>query len=55
MLDCPHCARPGVFNGGAVPDVLLAGNHAEVDKWRRAKQLELTRRLRPDLLKGEDK
>ena len=55
LLEYPQYTRPAVFNGVAVPDVLLSGNHAEVDKWRRAKQLELTRRLRPDLLKGEDK
>lgn len=55
LLEYPQYTRPAVFNGVAVPDVLLSGNHAEVDKWRRAKQLELTRRLRPDLLKDEDK
>ena len=55
LLEYPQYTRPAVFNGVAVPDVLLSGNHAEVDKWRRAKQLELTRKLRPDLLKGEDK
>lgn len=55
LLEYPQYTRPAVFNGVAVPDVLLSGNHAEVDKWRRAQQLELTRKLRPDLLKGEDK
>ncbi len=55
LLEYPQYTRPAVFNGVAVPDVLLSGNHAEVDKWRRARQLELTRKLRPDLLKGEDK
>ncbi len=55
LLEYPQYTRPAVFNGVAVPDVLLSGNHAEVDKWRRAKQLELTRKLRPDLLKREDK
>lgn len=55
LLEYPQYTRPAVFNGVAVPDVLLSGNHAEVDKWRRDKQLELTRKLRPDLLKREDK
>ena len=55
LLEYPQYTRPAVFDGVAVPDVLLSGNHAEVDKWRRARQLELTRKLRPDLLKGEDK
>lgn len=55
LLEYPQYTRPAVFNGVAVPDVLLSGNHAEVDKWRRAQQLELTRKLRPDLLRREDK
>ena len=54
LLEYPQYTRPAVFNGVAVPDVLLSGNHAEVDRWRRAQQLELTRKLRPDLLKRED-
>ena len=39
--------------GLKVPEVLVSGNHAEVDKWRREKALELTRALRPDLLGKE--
>jgi len=51
-LDHPHYTRPGEFRGMRVPDVLLSGNHAEVERWRREAALEKTRRNRPDLLKG---
>jgi len=53
LLDCPHYTRPAEFRGMKVPDVLLNGNHAEIEKWRYEKALEKTRRNRPDLLKGE--
>lgn len=55
LLEYPQYTRPAVFNGIAVPDVLLSGNHAEVDKWRRERQIEITRALRPDLLGGDQK
>lgn len=51
-LDHPHYTRPSEFRGMAVPDVLLSGNHAEVERWRREAAHEKTRRNRPDLLKG---
>jgi tRNA (guanine37-N1)-methyltransferase len=50
LLDFPHYTRPADFRGWTVPEVLIAGNHAEVAKWRRAAALEKTRRHRPDLL-----
>ena len=50
LLEYPHYTRPAVFEGLAVPDVLLSGNHAEVAKWRKEKAVEITKRLRPDLL-----
>jgi tRNA (guanine37-N1)-methyltransferase len=49
-LDHPHYTRPSEFRGMAVPDVLLSGNHAEVERWRRKAAEEKTRRNRPDLL-----
>jgi tRNA (guanine37-N1)-methyltransferase len=52
VLDHPHYTRPGEFRGMGVPEVLLSGNHAEVERWRREAALEKTRRNRPDLLKG---
>jgi tRNA (guanine37-N1)-methyltransferase len=52
VLDHPHYTRPSEFRGMAVPDVLLSGHHAEVERWRREAAEEKTRRNRPDLLKG---
>ena len=54
LLDCPHYTRPAEFRGMKVPDVLLNGNHAEIDKWRHEMALEKTRRYRQDLLEGEN-
>jgi len=54
LLDCPHYTRPAEFQGMKVPDVLLNGNHAEIEKWRREKALEKTRLNRRDLLKGDN-
>jgi tRNA (guanine37-N1)-methyltransferase len=53
LLDCPHYTRPAEFRGMAVPEVLLNGNHAEIEKWRHEKALEKTKLTRSDLLKGE--
>ncbi|HEY0657753.1 MAG TPA: tRNA (guanosine(37)-N1)-methyltransferase TrmD, partial [Pyrinomonadaceae bacterium] len=52
ILDCPHYTRPADFLGMKVPDVLLNGNHAEIEKWRKEKALEKTREFRKDLLKS---
>jgi tRNA (guanine37-N1)-methyltransferase len=54
ILDHPHYTRPREFRTMAVPDVLLSGNHAEIEQWRRATALEKTRRNRPDLVAPED-
>lgn len=51
LLEYPQYTRPQEFKGLKVPDVLTSGNHAEVDKWRKQKSLELTEKFRPDLLK----
>ncbi len=51
LLDFPQYTRPAEFRGMSVPEVLLSGNHAEIEKWRYARQLEKTRQVRPDLLK----
>jgi tRNA (guanine37-N1)-methyltransferase len=50
MLDYPQYTRPAEFRGFGVPPVLLSGHHAEIERWRRERALERTRRLRPDLL-----
>ena len=51
LLDHPQYTRPPDFRGMQVPDVLLSGNHAEIERWRREAAIAKTRRNRPDLLK----
>ena len=50
VLDCPWYTRPADFHGQNVPEVLLSGNHASVDRWRRLQALRRTFERRPDLL-----
>ncbi|MHB8420213.1 MAG: tRNA (guanosine(37)-N1)-methyltransferase TrmD [Myxococcales bacterium] len=50
LLEHPHYTRPPEFRGRRVPDVLLSGDHARVESWRREQSLERTRSRRPDLL-----
>lgn len=50
LLEYPHYTRPAEFRGWAVPAVLRSGDHAKVDRWRRAQALSRTLRLRPDLI-----
>ncbi|RFF26396.1 MULTISPECIES: tRNA (guanosine(37)-N1)-methyltransferase TrmD [unclassified Wenzhouxiangella] len=54
LLDCPHYTRPESWRGHAVPEILLSGDHARIERWRRAQAIERTRRRRPDLLSGRD-
>ena len=54
LLDCPHYTQPRDFRGMIVPDVLLSGNHAEIEKWRKTKALEKTQKFRKDLLDKEN-
>ena len=49
LLDCPHYTRPASFEGKEAPEVLLGGNHAKIEAWRRERREEKTRRVRPDL------
>lgn len=51
-LDYPHYTRPREFRGLSVPEALLSGDHARIERWRRARALERTRERRPDLLKN---
>jgi tRNA (guanine37-N1)-methyltransferase len=53
LLDCPHWTRPAEFRGWKVPEVLLNGNHSEIRRFRRDAAREKTRRVRPDLMPGE--
>src|SRR5690606_15065702 len=48
-LDCPHYTRPRVWRGREVPPVLLSGDHAAIERWRRETARERTARARPDL------
>lgn len=50
LLDCPHYTRPEVFEGLPVPEVLLSGHHARIERWRRERSLEASARRRPDLI-----
>jgi tRNA (guanine37-N1)-methyltransferase len=54
LLDCPHYSRPEVLAGagGAVPAVLLSGNHAAIERWRRDRSLALTAERRPELIEA---
>ena len=50
LLDYPHYTRPEVFRGMKVPDVLLSGNHSEINRWRKKQSLKLTLERRPELI-----
>ncbi len=54
LLAPPVYTRPAEYNGWKVPDVLLSGNHAAIDKWQEEQALARTRERRPDLLEGSD-
>jgi tRNA (guanine37-N1)-methyltransferase len=49
IFDAPQYTKPVSFEGRQVPEVLLSGHHAEIEKWRKAKAIEKTSRVRPDL------
>ena len=50
LLDCPHYTRPAMINGAGVPEVLMGGNHRDIERWRRKQSLGKTWLKRPDLL-----
>ncbi len=54
LVEYPQYTRPQIYRGLKVPDVIVSGDHAKVDRWRREKSLELTGKLRPDLLEKDD-
>ncbi|MBD1400160.1 tRNA (guanosine(37)-N1)-methyltransferase TrmD [Pelovirga terrestris] len=54
LLEYPQYTRPPIFNGVAVPEVLLSGDHGRIDAWRREQQLLRTLQRRPDLLEKAD-
>ena len=50
LLDCPHYTRPESWHGQSVPPILMSGNHAHIERWRREQRLALTRHQRPELV-----
>lgn len=54
LLEYPQYTRPREFEGMAVPEVLLNGNHAEINRWRREMSIKTTLKMRPELLSGAD-
>lgn len=52
LLEYPQYTRPADFRGIKVPDVLLSGHHKKIEQWRRMKQLEKTKKQRPDLIQS---
>lgn len=50
LLDCPHYTRPECWAGRAVPEVLLSGHHARIERWRREQRLAITAQWRPELI-----
>ena len=50
LLDCPHYTRPEAWQNQAVPAVLMSGNHAHIERWRREERLRLTQENRPELV-----
>lgn len=51
LLEYPHYTKPQIFEEDKVPDILLSGNHQEIERWRKEKSFEKTKTIRPDLLK----
>ncbi len=50
LLDCPHYTRPEAWRGHVVPTVLMSGNHAHIERWRREQRLAFTKSKRPELV-----
>ncbi|NMC67165.1 MAG: tRNA (guanosine(37)-N1)-methyltransferase TrmD [Spirochaetales bacterium] len=53
LLEYPHYTRPYEYEGMKVPDILISGNHKEIEKWRKQKRIDMTKKYRPDLLKDK--
>lgn len=53
LLDCPHFTRPETLNGTKVPQILLSGNHQQINQWRLKQSLGKTWQNRPDLIKSQ--
>lgn len=55
LVEYPQYTRPQVYKGLAVPEIIVSGDHAKVDQWRKEQSLLLTKKLRPDLLEDDIK
>ena len=55
LLEHPQYTRPEVWNGKRVPDILLSGHHANIQKWQHEQSVEITKKYRPDMLKESQK
>ena len=55
LLEHPQYTRPEIWRGLAVPEVLRSGHHANIEKWKHEQAVEITKRLRPDMIKGDTK
>ena len=53
LLEYPQYTRPEIFQGKAVPEILLSCHHENIEKWRKKRSLEITKKKRPDLLKNK--
>ena len=53
LLEYPQYTRPEIFQGKNVPEILLSGHHENIDRWRKERSLEITKKKRPDLLKNK--
>lgn len=53
LLEYPHYTRPADYKGLKVPDILLSGHHKNIEKWRKDKAIEITKKVRPDILKNQ--
>ncbi|MFH1187163.1 MAG: tRNA (guanosine(37)-N1)-methyltransferase TrmD [Candidatus Levyibacteriota bacterium] len=51
-LEHPHYTQPRTFKNMSIPEILLSGNHKEIEKWRKEQSLKITSKLRPDLIKN---
>ncbi len=55
LLEYPHYTRPRDWEGRAIPDVLMGGNHGQIARWRDERSRTLTRARRPDLLRDDER
>ena len=55
LLEYPHYTRPADFKGLCVPEVLLSGHHKNIEEWRQKKAIEITKKLRPDMIARKKK